>query len=59
MRKLDFIIFFALFFILNFINFLGTPGFKDIFAIAVVAIIEAAIAGVITNLLTRIFVKRS
>jgi len=59
MRKRDYLIFFILFFILNFINFLGTLGMLDLLAIVVVALIEAAIAGTITNLFTRIFFKKS
>lgn len=59
MRKRDYLIFFILFFILNLINFLGTLGMQDILAIVVVALIEAAIAGTITNLFTRIFFKKS
>ncbi len=55
MRKRDYLIFFILFFILNLINFLGTLGIQDLLAIVVVALIEAAIAGTITNLFTRIF----
>ncbi|WP_329469952.1 hypothetical protein [Exiguobacterium sp. 9-2] len=59
MRKLDYIIFFVLFLVLNAINFLGIPSLKEIMAIIVVALIEAAIAGTITNLFTRIFFKKS
>ncbi|KOP30787.1 hypothetical protein ADM98_04905 [Exiguobacterium sp. BMC-KP] len=59
MRKRDYLIFFILFFILNLINFLGALGVQDLLAIVVVALIEAAIAGTITNLFTRIFFKKS
>ncbi len=59
MRKRDYLIFFILFFILNLINFLGALGIQDLLAIVVVALIEAAIAGTITNLFTRIFFKKS
>lgn len=59
MRKRDYLIFFILFFILNLINFLGALGIQDSLAIVVVALIEAAIAGTITNLFTRIFFKNS
>ncbi|EZP59216.1 hypothetical protein [Exiguobacterium sp. RIT341] len=59
MRKRDYLIFFILFLILNFINFLGALGIQDSLAIVVVALIEAAIAGTITNLFTRIFFKKS
>ncbi len=59
MRKRDYLIFFILFFILNLINFLGILGMQDILSIVVVALIEAAIAGTITNLFTRIFFKKS
>jgi len=58
MRKRDYLIFFILFFILNLINFLGALGIQDLLAIVVVALIEAAIAGTITNLFTRIFFKK-
>lgn len=59
MWKRDYLIFFILFFILNLINFLGALGIQDLLAIVVVALIEAAIAGTITNLFTRIFFKKS
>ncbi len=59
MRKRDYLIFFILFFILNLINFLGALGIQDLLVIVVVALIEAAIAGTITNLFTRIFFKKS
>jgi len=59
MRKRDYLIFFILFFILNLINFLGAVGVQDLLASVVVALIEAAIAGTITNLFTRIFFKKS
>ncbi len=59
MRKRDYLIFFILFFILNLINFLGALGIQDLLAIVVVVLIEAAIAGTITNLFTRIFFKKS
>ena len=58
MRKRDYLIFFILFLILNLINFLGALGIQDLLAIVVVALIEAAIAGTITNLFTRIFFKK-
>lgn len=59
MRKRDYLIFFILFLILNLINFLGALGIQDSLAIVGVALIEAAIAGTITNLFTRIFFKKS
>ncbi|MEK4646706.1 hypothetical protein MKY22_02015 [Exiguobacterium sp. FSL W8-0210] len=59
MRKRDYLIFFILFLILNLINFLGALGIQDSLAIVSVALIEAAIAGTITNLFTRIFFKKS
>jgi hypothetical protein len=59
MRKRDYLIFFILFIILNLINFLGTLGMQDVLSIMVGALIEAAIAGTITNLVTRIFFQKS
>ncbi|MGX8237755.1 hypothetical protein HNY42_03100 [Exiguobacterium sp. Helios] len=58
MRKIDYVIFFILFFLLNLLNFLGTPDWKEILAIFIVATLEALIAGTITNVISRIFFKK-
>lgn len=58
MRKTDYVIFFILFFLLNFLNFLGTPDWKEILAIFIVATLEALIVGTITNLISRVFFKK-
>lgn len=58
MRKIDYVIFFILFFLLNLLNFLGTPDWKEILAIFIVATLESLIAGTITNVISRIFFKK-
>lgn len=58
MRKIDYVIFFILFFLLNLLNFLGTPDWKEILTIFIVATLEALIAGTITNVISRIFFKK-
>ena len=58
MRKIDYVIFFILFFLLNLLNFLGTPDWKEILAIFIVATLEALIAGTITNLISRVFFRK-
>ncbi|WP_214803467.1 hypothetical protein [Exiguobacterium sp. ERU656] len=58
MRKIDYVIFFILFFLLNLLNFLGTPDWKEILAIFIVATLEALIVGTITNVISRIFFKK-
>ncbi|MGX8177692.1 MULTISPECIES: hypothetical protein [Exiguobacterium] len=58
MRKIDYVIFFILFFLLNLLNFLGTPDWKEILAIFIAATLEAFIAGTITNVISRVFFKK-
>lgn len=58
MRKIDYVIFFILFFLLNLLNFIGIPDWKEILAIFIVATLEALIAGTITNVISRIFFKK-
>ncbi|AFS69455.1 hypothetical protein [Exiguobacterium antarcticum] len=58
MRKIDYVVFFILSFLLNLLNFLGTPDWKELLAIFIVATLEAFIAGTITNVISRIFFKK-